>query len=186
VSYLIVAATTAEAAHVPPDLPLLITGMGKTAAAATTARALAGRSDLGQLTVINIGTAGALHDGLEGVHTPGIVLNHDINADAIRALGYDPEERLVVSADEMVLATGDVFVTDPKVRARLAASAQLVDMEGYAVAWAARLFGVPVILVKHVSDNADETAHDWPATVASSADALGRWLVEHLRVKGDA
>jgi adenosylhomocysteine nucleosidase len=185
-SYLIVAATTAEAAHVPPNLPLVITGMGKTAAAARTARALAGRDDLGDLTVINIGTAGSLHDGLEGLHTPGVVINHDINADAIRALGYDPEERLVVSSDEMVLASGDVFVTDPLVRARLAESAQLVDMEGYAVAWAARLFGVPVRLVKHVSDNADESAHDWPAVVATSAEVLGRWLVEHVHVNGDA
>ena len=41
ISYLVVAATAAEAAHVPADLPLVITGMGKTAEAAVTARALA-------------------------------------------------------------------------------------------------------------------------------------------------
>jgi len=181
-TYLVVAATAAEAAHVPPNLPLVITGMGKTAAAAVTARALAGRTDLDRLTVVNIGTAGALHDGLDGLHTPGVVLNHDINADAVRALGYDAEERLVVSEDPMVLATGDVFVTDPLVRARLAVSAQLVDMEGYAVAWAARLFGVPVRLVKHVSDNADDTAFDWPSSVAASAKVLGDWL----RLNADA
>ena len=185
-SYLIVAATAAEAAGVPPDLPLVITGIGKTAAAAMTARALAGRDDLDRFTVINVGTAGALHDGLEGLHTPGVVLNHDINADAIRALGYDPEERLMVSDDPMVLASGDVFVTDPGVRARLAHSAELVDMEGYAVVWAARMFGVPARLVKHVSDNADESAHDWPAVVAASAEVLGQWLVDHVHVNGDA
>lgn len=171
------AATAAEAAYVPEGLPLVVTGLGKTAAAVATARALAGRDDLGRLTVVNIGTAGALRDGLEGLHEPGVVLNHDINADAIRALGYDPHERLEVAGDpDTVLATGDVFVTDPLVRARLARVASLVDMEGYAVAFAAQQFGVPVRLVKHVSDNADERAVDWPALVDASARALGAWL----------
>lgn len=179
-SLLIVAATRAEAAYVPPNLPLVITGLGKTAAAVATTRALAGLSSLAGLTVINIGTAGALRDGLSGLHEPGVVVNHDLNADAIRALGYDPEERLVVGSSEVVLATGDVFVTDPAVRARLGADADLVDMEGYAVAYAARAFGVPVRLVKHVSDNADQSALDWPAMVDASARSLGEWLSRNL------
>ncbi len=174
------AATAAEAAHVPPDLPLVVTGMGKTAAAVATARALAAYDDVSGLTVVNIGTAGALRDGLTGLHEPGVVINHDINADIVRSLGYDPEERLVVGDSDVVLATGDVFVTDPLVRDRLALAAHLVDMEGYAVAFAARSFGVPVRLVKHVSDEADESAMDWPSRVEASAVVLGRWLEEWL------
>jgi adenosylhomocysteine nucleosidase len=177
---LVVAATAAEAAHVPPDLPLVVTGMGKTAAAVATARALAAYDDVSGLTVVNIGTAGALRDGLTGLHEPGVVINHDINADVVRSLGYDPEERLVVGESDVVLATGDVFVTDPLVRDRLALTAHLVDMEGYAVAFAARSFGVPVRLVKHVSDEADESAMDWPSRVEASAVVLGRWLEEWL------
>lgn len=176
-SYLVVAATAAEARYVPSGLPVAVTGLGKTAAATATARALATSSGLGGLTVVNIGTAGALRDGVSGLHLPGVVVNHDINAEAIRALGYDPEERLEVDGDPgTVLATGDVFVTDPEVRARLALTASLVDMEGYAVAYAARRFGVDVRLVKHVSDNADESALDWPDMVDASARALGEWL----------
>jgi nucleoside phosphorylase len=174
--HLVVAATRAEAAYVPSSLPVLITGIGKTAAATAVARALASYDDLRGLELINIGTAGALHDHHEGLHEPGVVLNHDINADAIRALGYDPQERLICGPGETVLATGDVFVTDPVVRARLATQADLVDMEGYAVVYAARQFEVPVRLVKHVSDNADESALDWPAMVDLSARALGEWL----------
>ena len=75
-----------------------------------------------------------------------------------------------------MLATGDVFVADRLVRARLAEVATLVDMEGYAVAYACRQFGVPVRLVKHVSDDADEGALDWPARVDASARVLGEWL----------
>jgi nucleoside phosphorylase len=177
---LVVAATEAEAAYVPRGLPLIVTGLGKTAAAVATTRALAG-VDPARTRVLNVGTAGALHDGLEGVHLPGVVLNHDMNAEAIRALGYDPAERLVVGGgDGTVLASGDVFVTDPAVRGALARRADLVDMEGYAVTYACLQLGVSVSLVKHVSDNADASALDWPRLVDRSARVLGRWLEEHL------
>lgn len=177
---IVVAATRAEAAHAPAGLPVVVTGLGKTAAAVGTTRALVG-ADPEATLVVNIGTAGALRDGLEGLHLPGTVLNHDMNADAIRALGYDPQERIeVVDGDATVLASGDVFVTDPAVRAALALRADLVDMEGYAVAFACRALGVPVRLVKHVSDNADESALDWPDLVEASARVLGEWLAEHV------
>jgi adenosylhomocysteine nucleosidase len=177
----VIAATRAEAAHVPHGVEVVVTGLGKTAAAVATARALAER-DLTGVIVLNIGTAGALRDGLTGLHEPGTVLNHDISAAAIRALGYDPEERLTLGTGttDMVLATGDVFVTDPLVRARLAQQAHLVDMEGFAVAYAARSFRVPVRLAKHVSDNADEGAMDWPALVDASAKVLGAWVAAQL------
>ena len=174
---LVVAATRAETAHVPAGVEVVVTGLGKTAAAVATTRALAGR-DLTDLTVVNIGTAGALRDGLEGLHEVGTVLNHDMNADAIRALGYDPGEVIEVGPSEVVLASGDVFVTDPVVRAGLAERAHLVDMEGYAVAFACAAFGVPVRLVKHVSDNADASALDWPALVDRSARVLGEWVAD--------
>jgi nucleoside phosphorylase len=178
---LVVAATHAEAACVPRHLQVVVTGLGKTAAAVATTRTLAG-VDPARTVVVNIGTAGALRDGLVGLHLPGTTLNHDMNADAIRALGYDPEERLEIDGgDGTVLASGDVFVTDPVVREALAQRAHLVDMEGYAIAYACRQMGVPVRLVKHVSDNADESALDWPQMVAASAEALGAWLAENLR-----
>lgn len=175
---LVVSATAAEAAHVPAGLPLVVTGLGKVAAAAATARALAAYDDTSGLVVVNIGTAGALRPGLTGLVEPGVVLNHDLSADVVRALGYDPQERLEVGESDVVLATGDVFVSDPAVRDALARRAHLVDMEGYAVAWAAREAGVPVRLVKHVSDAADEGALDWPSLVAASAVVLGDRLRE--------
>lgn len=179
-THLVVSATEAEARYVPAGLPVVVTGIGKTAAATATTRALA-RADVAGLIVINIGTAGALRDGVTGLFTPGRVLNYDINADAIRAIGYDPEELLEVpGGDGLTLATGDRFVTDPVVRDRLAARADLVDMEGYAVVYACRAFGVPVRLVKHVSDAADESALDWPSVVDASARVLGDWLRTEL------
>ena len=78
-----------------------------------------------------------------------------------------------------MLASGDAFISDPEVRRQLAERAQLVDMEGYAVAYACHRLGVPVRLVKHVSDGADESALDWPSVVDASARVLGSWVAEH-------
>jgi nucleoside phosphorylase len=178
--YLIVSAIRAEARYVPAELPVVLTGVGKTAAAVATARALAGRDTAG-LMVLNIGTTGALRDGMAGLYLPSQVINHDINADAVRALGIDPQDVLQVEGgDGTVLASGDVFVTDPVVRARLAERAHLVDMEAYGVVYACREYGVPVRVVKHVSDSADETALDWPALVDASAKILGEWVTAHV------
>lgn len=178
--YLVVSAVVGEARYVPSGVPVVVSGVGKTAAAVATARALAGR-DTTNLVVLNVGTTGALRDGLSGVYLPSTVINHDLNADAIRAIGLDPQEELhVEGGDGTVLASGDVFVTDAAVRARLAERAHLVDMEAYGVVYACREYGVPVKVVKHVSDSADEAALDWPALVDASAKILGEWVTAYV------
>lgn len=175
---LVVAATPAEAAHLPPATDVLVTGIGKTAAAAALSRHLAERADRDDLTVVNVGTAGALRPDVSGLFEPGVVLNHDISADAIRALGYEPRDRLALGTGDsaVVLASGDVFVADAGSRDRLAERAHLVDMEGYAVAYVAACFGIPVRLVKHISDRADDSALAWNEVVDHSARVLGDWV----------
>jgi adenosylhomocysteine nucleosidase len=178
--YLVVSAVAGEARYVPEGIPVVVTGVGKTAAAVATARAV-GERDTTDQVVVNVGTTGALRDGMAGLYLPSQVINHDINADAVRALGIDPQEVLYVEdGDGTVLASGDVFVTDPVVRARLAEQAQLVDMEAYGVVYACREYGVPVRVVKHVSDSADESALDWPALVDASAKVLGEWVTAYV------
>lgn len=177
-SVLVVSATKAEAAHVPSGLKVVITGMGKVAAASAVSRVLAADKTIRQ--VVNVGSCGALRDGHTGLLEVGTVLNHDFSAAAIRALGYDVEDALQVGDSDIVCATGDLFVTDTVVRAELAERAHLVDMEAFAVAWAAREAGVPARVVKHVSDNADETALDWANVVDRSARDLGAWLAANV------
>ncbi|WP_405065990.1 nucleosidase [Kribbella sp. NBC_01510] len=178
--FVVVSAVAGEARYMPEGVPVVITGVGKTAAAVATSRMLAGR-DTSELVVLNVGTTGALVDGLSGVYLPSTVINHDLNAEAIRGIGLDPQEELhVEGGDGTVLASGDVFVTDPVVRARLAERAQLVDMEAYGVVYACREYGVPVRVVKHVSDSADEAALDWPALVDASAKVLGEWVSAYV------
>ena len=179
--FLVVSAVAGEARYIPDGIPVVVTGVGKTAAAVATARALAA-CDTRDLVVLNVGTTGALRDGMAGLYLPSTVINHDVNAEAIRAIGLDPQEELFVEGgDGTVLASGDVFVTDPVVRARLAERAHLVDMEAYGVVYACREYGVRVRVVKHVSDSADEAALDWPALVDASAKVLGEWVSAYVR-----
>jgi len=176
----VVAALAIEAAHVPDGVEVVLSGLGKSSAAAATAELIAERG-AGAVEVWNVGTAGALRDGLAGIQLPGRVLNHDLNADAIRALGVDPLDELpVLGGGEVVLASGDVFVADPVRRAQLADRAHLVDMEAYGVVLACRRRDVPVRVVKHVSDQADEAAMDWADAVDASARDLGAWLAANL------
>ena len=181
---LVVAAAERETRYLPPGAEVVLTGLGKTAAAIATTRALASRTPAqrADLQVVNLGSCGALRPGMRGVFEPGVVLNHDISADAIRALGHDVRERLDVGAGdpELVLATGDLFVSDAQVRDALAERASLVDMEVYAVVAACQAFDVPVRVVKHVSDDADASALDWATLVDTSARDLATWFTANI------
>ncbi|HVV77846.1 MAG TPA: nucleosidase [Mycobacteriales bacterium] len=179
---LVVAATREEARYVPEGLPLLVTGLGKVAAATSVAGWLGAATPLAPgFEVINIGTAGALRDGVSGLHLPGQVLNHDISADLLAGMGVKVEDSLAIEGgSDIVLATGDSFIADPVTRDALAQRASLVDMEAFAVVWACRKAAVRVRVVKHVSDNADSTALSWPELVDASARELGNWLVSYL------
>lgn len=178
---LVVAAIAAEAAHVPEGHDVLITGVGKTLAAVEVTRAICEHPRRDELVVVNIGTAGALRENVGGLREIGTVVNHDLSAEPIRRLGLDPRDVIELpGGHETVLASGDLFVTEPAVRDALAERAGLVDMEGYAIALACTELGVPVHLVKIVSDNADETAHDWSAAVDGCARELGRWVADFV------
>ncbi|GGX89472.1 nucleosidase [Streptomyces minutiscleroticus] len=179
---LVVAAVEEEAAHLGTGLPVLITGMGKINATAALTLALAGGARPRE--VVNLGTAGALKDGLRGVLEVSRVLQHDFDTALLHAISGRTYGAPIDLSDGPghTLATGDTFVSDTAVRARLAEEAQLVDMEGYAVADTARRFGVPVRLVKYVSDTADESAPTaWPEAVDLGARQLAAWARDHLR-----
>jgi adenosylhomocysteine nucleosidase len=179
---LVVAATREEARYISEDIPLLVTGPGKVAAASSLAGWLGAATPLDPgFEVINVGTAGALRDGVGGLHLPGRVINHDISAEILDTIGIRVEDSLdLEGGSDLVLATGDTFVADPVARAALAERASLVDMEGFAIAWACRQARVRVRLVKHVSDDANSAALSWPDLVDISARELGRWLATYL------
>ena len=177
---LIVVALESEAAHLHLDeLPILVTGVGKVNAAVAVASTLA---EATPKYVLNMGTAGALRPGVTGIHVIGRVIQHDLNDAAIYEMtGIHAGLPIDLDRGGSVLATGDRFISNPDVRDRLAREAQLVDMEGYAVARAAHAMDVPVIMVKAVSDQAGEEAGEtWVEAVDRCSRELGIWLREHL------
>lgn len=173
---LLVVALHSEARYLSNGWPVLITGVGKVAAATAVRGAL--NSQLPNV-VVNVGTAGALRDGLAGAYWVSRVIQHDFDSPTMRSLtgihfggpielGWWP-----VNEPAVRCATGDLFVADGMVRRRLALEAELCDMEGYAVAFAAADAGVPVAMLKYVSDPADENARrSWAESVDHTARGL--------------
>ena len=68
--------------------------------------------------------------------------------------------RLGINLRRGRIATGDWFIADQKVRDAIAArsSADLVEMEGAAIAFAARTHGIPWLVIRSVSDSGDGEA----------------------------
>lgn len=190
---LVVSATQAEAAYVPPGMDLLITGLGRVQAGVEVTRALMElpADQRSETVVVNIGTVGQLRspsdevraaNPVAGLYEIGRVLNIDVTADIIRQLGYDPMEWIEIDPSApAVLATTDAFVNDPVRRDFIAQQADVVDMEGYGIAYACHSLEVRCRLIKHVSDQADEGAMDWPAAIDASAQVLGHWLATHAQ-----
>lgn len=175
---LVVSATAAEAAHVPDGAKVLITGLGKVAAAISLTRVLAAEPERYR-RVINIGTAGGLKLHHAGLFVPSVVIEHDLSAAELAALGYPVRASWEVpGGDGTVLATGDRFINHAGERNLLAERADLVDMEGVALVRVCAEFGVPLRLVKAVSDYADDDAMDWPSAVDAAARDLGAWLID--------
>lgn len=178
---LLVVALEEEAVHLHVhELPILVTGIGKVNAAIAVSTILGSHRPS---SIVNLGTAGALRDGVTGTHVIGTVLQHDLDDAAIfDLLGMHVAEPIALTSDSAtVLATGDRFISSPEVRDQLAQEAHLVDMEGYAVARAARTMGVTAMLVKEVSDQAGEqAARSWTETLDACAEALGAWVRTHL------
>jgi len=176
---LLVVALREEGEHLHElGLPVLVTGAGKVRAAAATARTLA---DQRPSEVINLGTAGALKDGLEGIHVIGRAVQHDFDGEAIFELTGENFGPPIELGDGPGLATGDRFVADAALRERLAKLADLADMEGYAVAAAAQAVGVPVRLVKIVSDDGKEhAARSWSDSIADCAEQLAAWTAREV------
>lgn len=176
---LLVVALEEEAAHLHvSSLPILVTGVGKVCAASSLAALLSRQRPS---RVVNLGTAGALRSGLAGTHVIGRVIQHDFPDDVIFSLVGTHHGEPIDFGSGPVLASGDVFVSGGEARERLAQQADLVDMEGYAVARVARNFGLGVTLVKEVSDEAGADAgRNWRDALDACAERLGVWVRREL------
>ncbi|AMB58228.1 nucleosidase [Microterricola viridarii] len=173
---LLVAALEAELSAFPAELPgfdRLVTGPGKLQATFALTRALdAGDYD----EILVVGTAGAINPLLSAsVYDVDAAIQHDVtDVDGIVGQHVSLPTRVETGREGITIATGDHFVDDEEaVRVILPLGAGLVDMETYAYIWVAAQFGVPIRVLKSVSDRAQDGAiTDWRATVAACSAQL--------------
>ena len=145
---LLVVALELEAAALHSlGLPVLVTGAGKVNAAVAVATVV---HTARPRELINLGTAGALKDHIAGTHVVSSVIEHDVDDAAIHAIAeVHCSLPIHLTREGAILATGDRFISSPQDRALLAVVADIVDMEGYAIAKAAAHAGIGLTMVKH-------------------------------------
>ena len=184
-STLFVAAIEEETAALSRAADVVHVGVGKVQAATTLARVLAERGDMIDL-VVNLGTAGGLHaQPLGTIVEVARVHQHDLDVAGIvdllgRRMPGGPIDVAAPAGTTGRLATGDRLIADPADRARLALDADVVDMEGYAIAAVCRAFDVPLRIVKAVSDGADgDAATTWHDALERCAQDLAAWVAHH-------
>ena len=152
-------------------------GMGKANAAATTQVLI---TKFGAEKIIFSGIAGNMTSkiGIGDVVIGKTVLYHDAQLDMIcqnppflKEYTGDPE--LIAAAEAACkaagvkaltgkIATGDLFVGDSETKAAIEAKCapDCVEMEGAAVSQIAAKNGVPCVILRAMSDNADEDGHE--------------------------
>ena len=173
---LLVAALESELSAFPDHLDgfeRLITGPGKLQAGYALTRRLDQRS---YEQILVVGTAGSVDPQITGVHEVTAALQHDVS-DVDGIAGQHVSLPTVVTTGRpggVTIATGDHFVDDADTVAQIRElGAVLVDMECYAYIWVAQQFGIPIRLLKAVSDNAqDDAIGDWRSAVARCSAQL--------------
>jgi adenosylhomocysteine nucleosidase len=178
---LLVAAHPSELVAFEADLPgfdRLLTGVGKIPATYALTRALdAGSYD----EIVVVGTAGAIDPDLEsGVYDIDAALQHDVkDLDGVIGQHVSLPTRVDIAPAGVTIATGDHFVDDAvAVTAIRTLGARMVDMESYALAWVAQQFGVPIRILRAVSDRAQDGATaEWD----DAALVCSGWLRERIR-----
>ena len=187
---LLVFATDSETQAIDTDLPVLVTGVGVLRAAIGLTEVLTEARLDGRVpsAIINLGTCGGLIDGPNGVYEVREVYKHDFSSELLEEIDGRPEiNALTLHTSGLLptarLATGDSFIADTVIRTRLAERAELVEMEGYCFARIGHRYGIPVTLLKQISDGAnEESVGTWADAVAEGS----RQLNDALHTLADA
>ncbi|WP_424630292.1 5'-methylthioadenosine nucleosidase [Bradyrhizobium sp. SYSU BS000235] len=173
---LIVTALTSEldAGRAIDGVEVAFIGVGKVNAALATAQALLSEK---RALVVNYGTCGKISKNLHGLIEISRVIQRDMMAMPLAPRGVTPfcEDSLnshILDSGHVgwVCGTGDSFVMsdDPWLTEN---KVDVVDMELFAIASACKRFGVPWRAFKHVTDSADDDAHDeWEANCGIGAE----------------
>lgn len=166
-----------------PWLHVAVSGMGKVAAAAACQSLI---RELKVTEIVNAGACGALQDG--NSYAPGALFcvasavegDHEV-------FGKTPQPLISNGGPEWDLPsarliTCDTPVFDEQWRERLATRADLVDMEGAAIARVAAMFNTPWTMLKGVSDSAGPTDRETlKQNLTMVSEKIAVFLDEHLK-----
>jgi len=169
-----------------PENPLVLTavsGMGKVAAAVTCQAMI---REYGIQEILNAGACGALQSGAN--FEPGRLLcvtsavegDHEVMGRLLEPRISDGRMDWDLPAARLV--TTDCAVFDFQRRKALAAIADLVDMEGAAIARVAAMYDTPWTMIKGVTDAAGPNdRQDLEKHLALVSDAIGAFLWDQIR-----
>ena len=169
------------------DVVIVRSGIGKVNAAVCTQILV---DDFGVDYVINTGIAGSLKNeiNIADIVISDDVLHHDMDATGfgyapgqiprMDTLSFKADAKLIELAKESCakvvpqigvhvgrVVSGDQFISDKAVKERISANfdGYCTEMEGAAIAQAAYLNGVPCVILRAISDKADDSATmDYP------------------------
>lgn len=186
------------------DVVIVRSGIGKVNAAVCT-QILA--DDYKVDYIINTGIAGSLRSEIDitDVVISKDVLHHDMDATGfgyepgqiprMDTLAFEADERLVEIAQQACsraipwigthvgrVVSGDQFISDKAVKERITKQfgGYCTEMEGAAIAQAAYLNGIPFVIIRAISDKADDSATmDYP-TFERQAIANSVLLIKEL------
>ncbi|AXW85600.1 5'-methylthioadenosine nucleosidase [Lonsdalea britannica] len=192
------------------DVALLKSGIGKVAAALGTTLLLEHcRPDV----VINTGSAGGLASSLKvgDIVVSSEVRYHDAD---VTAFGYEAgqmagcpaafvaDEKLIVQAEQAIakldlnavrglVVSGDAFINGAEPLARIRSTfpqAVAVEMEATAIGHVCHQFGVPFVVVRAISDVADQESHlsfdEFLSVAAKQSTLMVEALVQSLGQQG--
>ena len=176
---LLVAALESELQAFPaslPDFDRLVTGPGKLMAAFGLTRALDAKAADQYDEIVVVGTAGAIGDDVEsGIYDIAAAVQHDVqDLEGVVGQHVSLPQRVETGREGVTIATGDSFVDDADAVALIASlGGSLVDMETFALVWVAQQFGVPIRVIRVVSDRAQDGATQiWDEVVAACSAQL--------------
>ena len=189
-------------------IPVIIvkSGVGKVNAALCTQRLIL---QMGATHIINTGIAGAMAKGLRVLDfvVSTDALYHDMDATGfgykiseipqMKVSDFPADKKMVEAAEKAFaelpesqnhkliagrIATGDQFISERAIKEKIAqnCSPACVEMEGAAIAHAAYINGIPFLIIRCMSDMADDTGENTYSFNEESAAKLSAELVKKV------
>ena len=170
--------TELDQSRLPSNLRVVYSGVGKINATITTLKAI---EQYKPAQVINFGTVGSIKPHLSGLIEIRRVIQRDMVAESLAPRGRVPfcerPHEYFAQSGQHTCATGDSFVTAKDLWLDHQ-GVDVVDMELYAIAVVAHMYGVPWTSFKYITDHTNEdSALDWNAKVNHGEDLF----LKHLR-----